>query len=274
MEILNKILGGVFDTLLLPFRELPPLVGLTLVSVLTAVGMLLVFKATSDQRALAAVKRQISAGIFEIRLFSDDPRAILSTQVDILGHSFRYLRLSIVPTLWMIIPLVLAIIQLQYHYGYQGLQPGAAAIVKVELEPGSYKASGSFFVLEAPPGLDVETQPLWIPSLNEVAWRIRAKDTGEHQLQLRVGDAAFSKRVDVSNSIVRRSSVRASGSLVDQLLYPAEAPIRDGPVRSISVGYPEAEVSLLGWKTHWVIVYFILTMVAAFALRRPFGVTI
>jgi len=272
MAILNSFLCGVFDALLYPFRDLSPIVGLAIISLVTGVAMLLVFKATSDQNALAEVKRQIHAGIFEIRLFSDDPLAILRAQAETLRHSLRYMRLTLAPTLWMIVPLVLAIIQLQHHYGYQGLELGSVAVVEVKLEPGITDEPG--LVLEAPPGLDVETAPLWIPSLNEANWRVRAQRPGDYELLVHVNDAAFTKRVRVSNTIVRRAPVRTSSGLLDQLLYPAEPPIRDGPVKSISVSYPEADVSLLGWETHWLVVFFILAMVFAFALRRPFGVTL
>jgi hypothetical protein len=294
MRVLNSFLSGVFDALLYPFRDLPPIVGLTVISVITAVAMLLVFKATSDQEELADAKRQMHAGIFEIRLFSDDPRAILSAQVEILRHSLRYMRLTLVPMLWMIVPLLLLMVQLQYLYGYRGLEPGNDAIVKVKLkadsaaavmtgglggrlqptEGGTTTARAPGFSLEAPAGIDVETPLLWIPSLNEAAWRIRARRPGSYRLRIRLGDQEFGKSLQVSNSVVRRSPLRPSDGLFGQMLNPVEPPLPDGPLESIAVSYPEAEVSLLGWETHWLVVFFILTMVAAFALRGPFRVTI
>jgi uncharacterized membrane protein (DUF106 family) len=107
MRILNVLLGGMIDGLLYPFRGLPPLVGLTVVSVLTGIAMLLVFRATSNQHGIVAAKRRISASVFEIRLFNDDPRAILRAQLDIFRHTLGYLRLTMVPVLWIIVPLVL-----------------------------------------------------------------------------------------------------------------------------------------------------------------------
>ena len=80
MSYLNSILRVVFDGILFPFRGLPPLVGLVVVSLVAAIGMLLVFKATSNQDRLAAVKRSIHGCLFEIRLFNDDLRAIMRAQ--------------------------------------------------------------------------------------------------------------------------------------------------------------------------------------------------
>lgn len=275
MRILNALVSGTVDVLLYPFRDLPPLVGLTVLSVITAVAVLLIFKATSDQEALAAVKRQMHAGIFEIRLFSDDPRAILSAQGDIVRYSLNYMRLTLVPLLWLSIPLSLLIVQLQYRYGYYGLEVGSEAIVKVKLNADWTADEPPLLELNAPSGVTVETPLLWIPSLNQADWRIRAQRPGIYRLRIRLGEAEMDKSVLVSNSVVRRRSVvRPSGRLLSQVLYPVEPPLPAGPIESIAVDYPEAEVSLLGWETHWLVVFFILTTIGAFALHGLFRVAI
>ena len=97
MSAVNALLRTVFDVLMSPFRSLPPIVGLLVVSLVAAVCMLLVFKKTSNQKKLEAVKRQIHACLFEIRLFNDDLPAILRSQMEILRHNLNYLRLSAVP---------------------------------------------------------------------------------------------------------------------------------------------------------------------------------
>src|SRR4249920_997963 len=115
---LNGILDSVFDALLRPLARLPPLASLAIVSLATAVIMLLVVRRTSNQHALDQVKRQIHAALFEIRLFNDDLRAIFRAQADMLRHNLTYLRLSLAPMIWMFVPFVLVIAQLQFQYGY------------------------------------------------------------------------------------------------------------------------------------------------------------
>ena len=133
MTWINHGLGAMVGAMLSPFRLLPPIVGLSVVSLLAAIGMLLVFRATSNQPAIAEVKRRIHAGIFEIRLFNDDLRAMFVAQLDILRHNLTYVRLSLAPMLWMFVPLLLLIAQLQFYYGYDGFAPGQSAVVKVRL---------------------------------------------------------------------------------------------------------------------------------------------
>jgi uncharacterized membrane protein (DUF106 family) len=289
VSVLNTLLARSFDVLLAPFRALPPIVGLIVVSLATAVAMLLIFKRTSDQKRLAAVKRQIHAAIFEIRLFNDDMRAIFRAQGEILRHNLTYLRLSLVPMLWMIVPLVLVIAQLQFHYGYGGLSPGEPVLLKAQVRESVVLSSvvspevslastadrREVAALELPPQIEAQTPAVWIPATREVIWRIAPREPGDYELRLRIGSESFTKSVRVSNDVVRRSPLRLEAGFLNQLLYPAEAPLPGGAaLTSINLAYSERDIQVLGWGIHWLIVYFVLSMVIAFALRKRFNVTL
>jgi uncharacterized membrane protein (DUF106 family) len=271
MQIVNAILRPVFDALLLPFRGLPPLVGLVVVSLVVSVLMLLVFKRTSNQRKIADVKARITAGLFEIRLFQDDLGAIFRAQSDILRHNLAYVGLSLVPLLWMIVPIVLVIAQLQFHYGYEGLTPGREALVTVELrEDWPERPPVS---LEAPEELRVDSPAVWLPSLREVVWRITPQARGDFEIGVLLGDERFVKTIDASDRIVRRSPSRLEAGFSNELFQPAEASLpKDAPVRAISVSYPETG-SAAGMPT-WLWIFFLLSIVFAFALKGRFGVKI
>ena len=283
MNVINAPLRALFDILLYPFRSLPPVVGLSVVSLIIGVVMLLVFKATSNQARLDAVKRQIHAGLFEIRLFNDDLRAILRAQFEVLRHNVTYLRLTLVPMLWMIVPLVLVIAQLQFHYGYTGLVPGQVSLLKVHMDNGwdadpslaDADASGRPVIhLDVPAGLEVHEPGLWIPALNEMSWRVTALAPGDYEIGITLGGETYRKSARVSDAVVRRSPVKPS-RLIDQLIYPAEAPVPTaGPIDSIRLHYPDGAVHILGWSINWLVAFFILTMLFAFALRNRLGVTI
>jgi hypothetical protein len=245
---------------------------------LTSVAMLLIFKRTSNQDGIAVVKRRIHAGLFEIRLFSDDLAAILRAQMEILRHNLTYLRLSAVPMLWTLPPIVLVIAQLQFHYGYQGLEVGKPTLVKVELQTARDDASWEdaprpSLSLQARSGIAVETAGVWIPSLSEMDWRIRPESPGDYTVDVVLDGQSYSKSVTVSDEVVLRSPSRLARGFWNQLLYPAEEALPPGsPIRSISVRYPDASVSVFGWPLHWMIVYFVLAIVFAFALRNVFKV--
>ena len=274
MALLNTVLGTLFDLLLSPFRSFHPMIGLTVVSTIAAVLMLLGYRATSNQPAIEAVKRKIAAGLFEIRLFNDDLGAILRAQRAILRHNLTYLGLNLAPMLVMIVPFFLVLAQLQFHYAYRGLAVGEVTTLRVTMADGVTVEPDSINVV-TPEGVRIDSPRVWAPSLNEAAWRLVAEAPGRHQLDIQVGDASFTKSIVVSEAVERRAPERLSPGFVNQLIYPAEAPLPDGAaVTAIRIDYPDRVVGLFGLQTHWMIVFFILTIAIAFALKGRFGVTI
>ncbi len=276
MHTINTILSYLFGAIMFPFRDWP-LLGLILISVVVSVGILLIFKKVSNQDRIEAVKRKIQAALFEIRLFNDDLGSILRSQVDILRYNLSYLRLQLFPLLFILPPVIVIMAQLQPYFGYEGLEPGEPVLLKVELKSPT---DGAEFLLadkpdmdlQIPDGLTLETPGVWVPSKGQMVWTISAAQTGDFELQIRDGDTTYSKSVRSSPRTVRRSPLRAS-SLGDQFLYPVEAPLDpDGTIRSIQLAYPEDPEFLL--MPRWMWIFFVLTIVFAFALRKPMGVTI
>jgi hypothetical protein len=274
MASLNIALGGLIGAVLWPFRSLPAIVGLSVIALAAAIGMLLVVRATSNQAGIAKVKRQIQAGIFEIRLFNDDLRATFRAQGEILRHNLTYIRLSLAPLVWMLVPFVLLLAQLQFYYGYDGLSPGRPTLVKVRLKEGASTGVPPI-TLTSPSGVRVETPLVWIPSQREAAWRIVADNPGDYQLTVTLDGRQTTKQLRVSDAVGWRAPERLERGFLNQLLYPAEPPLEsDVPIEAISVSYPSRAVNLLGWQTDWLIAFFVLSIVFAFALKNRFGVVI
>ena len=278
MWLVNRPLRWVFDLVVLPFRGMPAIVGLTVISLLISVVMLIGFRAVSDQDALEEVKRRIYGGVYEIRLYKDDLRTIFAAQVGILRETMTYFRLSMVPMLWMMVPILIIVSQLQFQYGYESLEPGQTVLLRVEFTEeaaeGVSATDGAGVSLDVPDGVRVETPLVWIPSLREAGWRIAAERPGEYELVISIGEETLTKSMRVSGTTMLRSPIRPS-SLLDQLIYPVEQPVpRGSSAEAIRLDYVEAEINMLGWHTHWIIAFFILTMVFAFALAKPLGVKI
>ena len=288
MSLLNDALRAVFDVALRPFAALPPIVPVTIVALVSGIFALLVYRWTSNQEAIAAVKRRLFGHLLEVRLFNDDLRAVLAAQLRLLRENLTYLRLNLVPLLWMIVPFMLLIAQLQFHYGYDGLEVGERTLLVVDLAGAEPGAAGGHqaaprppIELEAPAGVAVETAGVWVPSLRQVVWRLRADEPGRHELVVRADGAAFTKSLFVAEPEggarwVRRSPTRRRAAILDQLLYPAEPSLpRGGPIERIDVQYGTAAISFFGLlDMHWLIAFLILSLAFAFALRNRFGVTL
>ena len=275
MTSLNAVLGTVMDWLQLPMRGLPAMIGVIVWSIPVSVFALWVFGKTSNQQKISAVKDKIAASLFEIRLFNDDLRAIAKAQWEILGHVLRYQGLALVPMIFILPPLVLLMVQLHQFYGFRGFAPGEKALLRVELaETGGQRPD---LTIEVPEGLHLETPAVWVPSLGEFNWEIAADAPGDYELGFTLGGTTTTKTVSVTDQVVRLSPERPPHAFMDQLEWPSEPPLpSDGTIDRITIAYPEATMSLLGWSWEWsfawMVVFFVLTMVFAFALKKPMGV--
>lgn len=282
MTWFNVGAGWLFDLLQGPLAGLSPLLGVLLWSIPVSVFALYIFKWTSNQGRIAAVKREIQAALFEIRLFNDDLRAILRAQGEILRHVLRYQLLALKPMIWILPPVVVIMVQLHAFYGFEGLVPGRSALLKVELADGwaeRLAADGSTpeLGLLLPEGVVAETPGVWAADFGEVAWRLRAERSGSYTLQVEAGEARYEKTLEAVDGAVRRSPERPPSGFLDQLEWPSEAPLpADGPLRRIVLDYPDGRIGLAGfeleWRYGWMVVFFALTMVLALALRKPLGV--
>lgn len=280
MSTINSLLRPIFDLLQAPFAGLPPLVGIVIWSIPVSLFALWVFKKTSNQERIAAVKSKIHACLFEIRLFNDDIRAIIRAQGEILRHVVHYQGLALIPMIFILPPLVLVMVQLHSFYGFSGIEPGGQAMLTTVMDPDwrdRWDGERPPMELELPDGLHAKTPAVWVPELGEFSWQIAAEDWGDYELELHLGEEVISKTLTVTDSIVRLSPTRPDRSFFGQLEWPSEAPLAaDTSIKEITLGYPEGTVSLGGWSVQnsyaWMVVFFLLTMVIAVALKGPLGV--
>ena len=275
MTSLNAILGTVIDWLQLPFRGLPPIVGVIVWSIPVSVFALWVFGKASNQDKITAVKGKIAASLFEIRLFNDDLRAIAKAQWEIMGHVIRYQGLALVPMVFILPPLVLLMVQLHMFYGFRGFTPGETALLRVEL--AAIGGPRPNLVIEVPEGLHLETPAVWIPALGEINWQLAADTPGDYELGFTLDGATTTKTVSVTDRVVRLSPERPPRAFMDQLEWPSERPLpADGAIQRITIAYPEGAMGMLGWNWEWsfawMVVFFVLTMVFALGLKKPMGV--
>ena len=274
MQFVHNIIGAGVDFLLQALHAVPPLWPLCLFAILTGVFMLFVFRYTSNQPGIKRAKDRIKAHLLELRLFKDDLRVIFSAQKHILRYNAIYIGHAVKPMLVMIVPVALLLIQLDSWFWHRPLQPGETAMVTAQVRPPARNLLDQA-ALKADPGLVVETLPLRMPDTGEVAWRIRAQEPGVYRLPVDIGGHRVSKSVVVADTLVRLSPRRAGTRFWDLVFNPGEQPLpEDAVVASIEVQYPTRSIALFGWELHWLVVFFVLSMVSGFALKGVLRVEI
>lgn len=271
MQLIGNIISALFDFILQPFSGLAPVWGLLVISVVTGVVMLYIFKYTSNQSAIRATKDKISAYFMEVRLFKDDLGLMLDAQKRILRTNLTYMRYSVTPMLVMIVPVVLILVQLGIRYAARPLQVDESAIVNVKFT-GNAMAD---LVSIADGGLSLETPPLRIPQNRELSFRIGAVSEGEHEFSVHVGDERVTKTVVVSDRVVRVYNKKSKPSFMNALLYPGEPPIpKDSAIEEIQVNLPPQNVNVAGWNVNWLVFFFIVSVIAGYSLKGVFKVEV
>lgn len=275
MWVFNSIFGRLFGALLQPFRSLSPWWGMLVISLVTGLLMLLIFKYTSNQSAIRRTKDRIKAHLLEMRLYKDSLRVSFKAQAGILKANLRYMSHSLKPLLVMIVPVLLILIQLNFWFGYESPEPDEALVLKLKLKE-STDPTELDIRLSPLPGLNIETPPLRIEEDAEVDWRISFAQAGEYALDIQVGSEHVSKHIAVGQRLLSRLSPRrVDTGFWAQLFYPVEPPLDKGSaVEGVDILYASGGLPFFGRRMHWLIAFFVLSVVFGFSLKGLFGVEI
>ncbi|MFB3880937.1 MAG: hypothetical protein ACE149_06720 [Armatimonadota bacterium] len=271
MAAANATVTWMLDLLLRPFGT-SRWAGLVFVSLITGAVLLVIFRYTSNQRAIRATKDRILAHLLEVVLYRDQMRVVMRAQARLALDNLRYLGYAMVPLACMILPVGLLLAQLDLRYGHRPLRVGESAVVAVKLRPG---ADLDGVAISARDGVEVETESLRIPTLSEVDWRVRATSSGEHEIRISAGGEEFGKGIVAGRGAGRVTVARVGGGLLAQFLHPGEPPLpASGPVESVAVSYPDADLRLLGRTVHWIWPWLVISMLFGYALKGPLRVQV
>jgi len=270
---LNALANALGNVLLAPVGVLPGWLSASLVAALTGVCLLFVFKHTSNQRAIKRVRDDIKANLLALKLFKDSPLVTLQAQGRVFRGAFLLFAHAIVPMAVMALPVALLLSQLSLWYQARPLRAGESALVEVSFgeSPGADLPELS---LEPANDFEAAIGPVRVPSERSVYWDLVAKKDGRHILRFRVGDREFEKEFIVGDGLQRVSLERPSRNVSAVLLHPWEPPFEQAsPVQAIAVHYP-TRASWTNGTDSWVVYWFIVSMLAAFAAKPLMGVNI
>ncbi len=271
-----RAITGAFDAILTPFAGLHPWVGLAVVSVVTGVVMLLIFGKTSNQKKIGETKDKLKAYIMEMWIFRNDTLVMFSAIGSVIRSNLQYLRHSLRPLVFLLLPVLVIMVQLGIRYADEPLMPGDTTVVSVKLKEGTVPSQTSLDLVAAE-GVRVVSPALRIDSKNEVNWEIMAEQSGHHQLALVTAAGTVHKSLDVGpeRKLGKVGAVKARANSWNAFLYPAEPPVpSDSIIESIQVTYPHRELRFLGLTINWLLAFFVISVAAGFALKGVFGIEV
>jgi len=259
------------DGVLFPFRGLAPAWGLTALSLVTGLLFLFVFKWTSDQSGIADAKQRVKAHLLELRLYAHDMVLTMRAQKDLFLANFGYIRHSLRPMLILLVPVVLLLVHLDVRYGFRPLEVGETTLLRVRLSPAA--PAGAEPKLTLPAGLALDAPVLRIQAEREFCYRLKAIEPGDHQIQVGVGQESAAKSLRVGGGLAALSLEIRQPSLFSAFANPAERPLHsDGAVQALAVDYPPRDLKVAGLNVHWLVFFFVVSVVPAYLLKGLFGI--
>jgi len=275
MRFLNAFLSQIGYVLISPFAS-HPLLGLLFWGTVSGVATAWVFGKTSNQRRLQELVDETRAHLLAIKLFKHDLLVTFECQWKLLKATGLRLWHSLPPTLVMLVPFCLVLIQLAQWYEFVPLTPGEATVVQLDVASDRWDRCQDTR-LEAPGGVTVATDSLRDAASAQLAWRVQPEEGRPAVLQWNFGSEVVEKRLSVAQTAGPLMPVavrRPTAAWWDQALHPLEPPCTtDGPVRAISLQHARRQTLVGSWNVPWWATFVLVSMIAAWIFRRPLGVT-
>jgi hypothetical protein len=275
LDTVNGLFNAIFSLLLWPFKNLHPIWGMLVISFVTGIAMLFIFKATSDQSGIKRAKNLVKGHFLAIRLYGDDIGMMFDTMKNIVLSNLLYMKKSLRPMLFLLVPVGIILIQLGSRYEFRPFQVGETIVVALQVDDLERKVKLSDVHLEVPAGLTTDMPPVRIDQLREVNWRIKAEKPGTYRLVFKYNGQTVEKRLEVVKALVAVAPSVTRASFFTTLLNPAETSISEAAFASmISVLYPKRDLMFWGCNLHWLVAFFGFSIVAAFSFKGVLGVEV
>lgn len=269
---LNAVSGSLAAVLLSPVGWLPGWLSANVIAAVTGIGMLAIFKYTSNQAAIKQTRRRIKANLLALSLFQEDLGVGLSCQLDLLRAAGRLLTLSLLPMAVMSLPMCLVLGQIGLWYQARPLRVGEEAVVTASF--AVEKANGLPEIELVSDSTEITIGPIRIPSKRMVCWNVVAKRPGLHELVFKLADESLTKQIAIGSGFMPTSLKRPPWNLSEVLLHPRETPLAtDSPIQSIEIEFPRRHSWITG-SNWWLVYWFFASMIFAFVARPLMRVNI
>ena len=185
MAVFAHWMRVVGEWIVRPFDYAGGLLGLTIFSVLSGIGMLWVMGKTTDQKGMEKAREQMAAATYEIRIFLDSPGRVLRAQLRLIRWNAHYVACLLPALLILMGPLLLLYMPLDARFGWEPIQPGQDTLIMVDFHEGTNGAKLEVDE-EKCSGVQVTAPPLYVAEESRVYLRAKITDGQEHTLGVRL----------------------------------------------------------------------------------------
>ena len=265
---INVPVNAVCKFLLAPIGFLPGWLSITIISAVTGLLLMVIFKYTSNQTAIGKVRDNIKANMLALKLFKDSISVTFQAQGQVFKGAFLLLFHAVRPMLVMIVPVSLLLAQMGLWYQCRPLLVGEQAMVTMQLN-GDRESPWPKISIESMSSAEVVAGPVRVLSKRQVYWQIKARENTSRPIVFQVDNHRIEKELAIGDDFMQVSIERPGLHWYDLLMNPVEKPfVAESVVNSISIDYPDRPSKICG-TDWWVVYFFIISMVFAF-IFKPF----
>lgn len=267
----GSILNGFFDILLVPFRSLPHIWGLLFISLLSGLGMIMIFSLVSNQQKISRLRKRMGGEVLGILLHVSNPGTVIKFAVKLILSNTVYLGYLLKPLLVIAIPFMLVWGQLDARYSSSKMSRDYPITVTLHYVHGLPIRDN--YAIEAV-GLEVIPPVVMVDTLDEASFRLLP--CSDSLYSVKIGETWIQLgRTENWNGCRILSGFDSGGSL-KRLFCPWI-----GRVRSIESGpdsgwysLPDARYSVLGGHWSWIAVFLVFSTFSATVGAKLFKIKI
>jgi len=287
MNLVNRLMSGLFDVLMTPFELLGAELALILVSGIVGIACLILFKYISWQDGIKRAKDKIKGSMIAIRIYQDDLVIVARSVCSVFLRNFQYLGLNFGPILPLLVPFVLVLSQFVVRYAYDpipvvsqeevgSMLSGEGTMVTIELK-SEHANRAKELHLELPEGIVPITKLARSASTGQAFVEIAAVESVRGEIRVFLGDDLVgSKKIVAGNERTRTMQPVRTSSFWLSWMFPAEDTLGAGsPLASVEFHYPNRELAYIpDGEIGILVVFFLASIVFGAAVIKPLRIQI
>ena len=268
-------MNKIFDLFLFTESHAGRYFAIALLSIISAVIFMALFKKVSNQAGIKREKAKIVGNLFQMRLYKDDLRLILSSIFNVFKHNLFYIRYMLLPLLVIIIPLMIITVQVNQRCGYNPFSTGDEFIVSADLND---RDALNTIHCQTTNGIEILTPAMRVFEQKKAFWRAKITDQAESNEMISIlvdKQPIGEKSVIANNPITRFIPQKIQGNGFGAFLFNAEGFLPStSSLKQLTINYPRATYKFLWIGMDAIVLYFVLTLIFALIIKPFFRVSI
>ena len=244
---------------------LGPMPAIILLSLAVSLVVTLIYKYTTNQKAMAAIKSDLDRLRKEIKT-TKDTKKLGEINKEMMTKTMDQFRASMKPMIITLIPALLILGWMQGNIAYQQIMPGEEFTTTATFQK---EATGEI-TLNAPQGLQLLSDAKQ-KAEDKATWKLKGNE-GAYELEYSYNNEIYTREVIITKKWEYKDPILEKEKKFLWMNTGDAYPIKkDSQLQRITIDHkpvrPFGELSLLGWHPGWLGTYIILSLIFSLLLR-------